>query len=133
MTASLNDDDIARAEAEVAEQRAKLARSLEAASRSGQTYARRLSRELKPAITAAVVVAGAAAVVGVSVAVARRVGRRRAWYAPEQPSLVGNAAKAAGLWALRYLARRAALELASRLSPPSHAELVTPSPNQIEG
>jgi len=135
MTASLNDiDDIARAEAQVAEQRAQLTRSLQAVSRSGQKYARRLGSELKPAIAAAVAVAGAAAVVGISVAIARRSGRRRGWYAPEQPSVVGKAAKAAGLWALRYVARRVAQELVTRLSEPAAPApaLVPPAPNQVE-
>src|ERR1041384_14035 len=117
MTASLNDtDEIARAEAQVAEQRAKLTRSLQAASNSGEKFARKLSHELKPAMTAAVVVAGAAAVVGISVAIARRSSRNRGWSAPGQPSLFANVAKAAGLWALRAVARRAAQELVARLA-----------------
>lgn len=135
MTASLKDaDEIARAEALVAEQRAKLTRSLQAASQSGENFARKLSRELKPAITAAVAVASAAAIIGISVAIARRSSRSRGWRAPTQPSLVGNAAKAAGLWALRALARRAAQELVARLAEPSPASpaLVTPPPNQVE-
>lgn len=136
MTASLKEtDEIARAEAQVAAQRAQLTRSLHAASQSGERFARRLSSELKPAVTAAVVVAGAAAVVGVSVALARRSSRSKGWRAPAQPSVVVNAAKAAGLWALRALARRVALELVSRLSEPTGTTpraLVSPSPNQIE-
>ena len=137
MTASLTDtDEIARAEAQVAEQRAKLARSLQAASQSGEKFARKLSHELKPAVTAAVVVAGAAAVVGVSIALARRSSRNRGWRAPASPSVLGNAAKAAGLWALRALARRVAQELVSRLSEPTAprpALSVASAPNQVEG
>jgi len=135
MTASLKDaDEIARAEALVAEQRAKLTRSLQAASQSGEKFARNLGRELRPAVTAAVVVASAAAVVGISVAIARRSSRSRGWRAPAQPSLLGNAAKAAGLWALRALARRAAQELVARLAEQSDAapSLVAPPPNQVQ-
>jgi hypothetical protein len=122
MTASLNDsDEIARAEAQVAEQRANLTRSLKAASKSGEKFARRLGHELKPAVTAAVVLAGAAAVVGISVALVRRSSRNRGWRAPAQPSLIGNVAKAAGLWALRAVARRVAQELVARLSQPTPA------------
>jgi hypothetical protein len=122
MTASLkNTDEVALAEAQVAEQRAQLAKSLQAASKSGEKFARRIGRELKPAVTAAVVVAGAAAVVGISVAIARRSSRNRGWRAPAQPSFLGNAAKAAGLWALRALGRRITLELVSRLSDSSEA------------
>jgi hypothetical protein len=132
MTASLNDtDEIARAEALVAEQRAQLTRSLKAASQSGKKLAKRLGSELKPTVTAAILVAGAAAVIGVSVAIARRSGRGKGWRAPEQPSLAGNAAKAAGLWALRLLARRAAQELVARLTEPS-AHLVAAAPNQVQ-
>jgi hypothetical protein len=133
MTASLVEtDEIARAEAQVAEQRQQLTRSLHAASQSGQKFARRLGSELKPAVTAAVVVAGAAVVVGISVAIARRSTRSRGWRVPAQPSLVGNAAKAAGLWALRLLARRVAQELVARLSEPSAPALVAPAPNQVQ-
>lgn len=136
MTASLKDtDEIARAEAQVAEQRAQLTRSLRAASKSGEKFAKRISTELKPAVTAAVVVAGAAAVVGVSIAIARR-SSHKGWRAPAQPSVMANAAKAAGLWALRLLARRVAQELVARLSEPNEPAaraLVAAPPNQIQG
>ncbi len=134
MTASLKDtDEIARAEAQVAEQRAKLTRSLQAASRSGEKFARKLGRELKPAVTAAVVVAGAAGVGRIRLGLAKRSSRNKGWRAPAQPSLLGNAAKAAGLWALRALARRAAQELVARLGQPDVAhELVAPAPNQVQ-
>lgn len=134
MVASLNErDEIARAEAVVAEQRAQLTRSLRAASRSGAKAARRLGEELKPAMTAAVVVVGAVAVVGVTVALVRRAGQRRGWRgAPDEPSLVASAAKAAGVWALRLVAKRAAQEVVSRLTGPSEPELVAATPNQVE-
>lgn len=122
MTASLKDtDEVARAAAEVAEQRAQLARSLRAASKSGERFAQRIGHELKPAMTAAIVVAGAAAVVGISVALVRRSGRNRGWRSPAEPSVVRNVAKVAGLWALRALGRRVALELVNRLSESSSA------------
>jgi hypothetical protein len=130
MIASLNEgDEIARAEALVAEQRAQLTRSLQAASRSGEKLARRLGDELKPAMTAAVVVVGTVAVVGVTVALVRRAGRRGGRAVLDEPSLVANAAKAAGLWALRLLAKRAAQEVVSRLTGP---ELIATTPNQVQ-
>src|SRR4051812_1312857 len=98
MTASLNEnDEIARAEAQVAEQRAQLTRSLRRAGQSGEKLARRLGNELKPALTAGIVVAGAVAVVGISIVLVKRVGQRRGWRGASEPSLVANAAKAAGI------------------------------------
>jgi hypothetical protein len=133
MSASLNEsDEISRAEAQVAEQRAQLTRSLQAASRSGEKLARRLGDELKPAVTAALVVVGTVAVVGVTVALIRRAGRRRSWRAPSDPSFAANAARAVGLWALRLLAKRVAQEVVSRLTEPSEAELVAATPNQVQ-
>jgi hypothetical protein len=133
MTASLeNTDEISRAEALVAEQRAQLKRSLSRASRSGEKLAKTLTSELKPAVTAAIVVASAAAIVGVSVAVVRRSSRNRGWRASTEPSVLGNAAKAAGLWALRLLARRVAQEIVARLAEPTPAALVAPAPNQVQ-
>lgn len=133
MIASLNEsDEIARAEAQVAEQRAQLTRSLQAASRSGEKLARRLGDELKPAVTAAIIVAGTVAVVGVTVALVRRAGQRRGWRGPSEPSLVANAAKAVGLFALRLLAKRVAQEVVSRLAEPSAPSLVPATPNQVQ-
>ena len=135
MTASLNDtDEIAHAEAQVAEQRAQLSRSLRAASHSGKELAQKLGDELKPAVTAAIVVAGAVAVVGVSIALVRRSGRRRSWRAAAEPSMLGSVAKAAGFWALRLLARRVAQELVARLGDANGTPaLVAPAPNQVQG
>ena len=133
MTASLNDsDEISRAEALVSEQREQLKRSLSRASRSGEKLAKTLSKELQPAITAAIVVAGAAAVIGVSVAVARRSSRSRGWRVPAEPSVLGNAAKAAGLWAMRLLARRVAQEIVARFAEPAPAASVAAAPNQVQ-
>jgi hypothetical protein len=133
MTASLsNSDEIARAEAQVAEQRAQLARSLRVASQSGEKFARRLGNELKPAVTVGIVLAGTVAVVGLAVVLVKRGGQRRGWRAPSEPSLVSNAAKAAGLWALRLLAKRVAQEVVSRLGEPSAPELVAAAPNQVQ-
>jgi hypothetical protein len=134
MTASLNEtDEIAQAEAQVAEQRAQLTRSLRRASQSGEKLARRLGDELKPAITAGIVLAGAVAVVGVTVVLVKRVGQRRSWRASSEPTLVGNVAKAAGLWALRLLAKRVAQEVVSRLGEPGARGLVATPPNQVQG
>ncbi|HYP90080.1 MAG TPA: hypothetical protein VEQ59_18045 [Polyangiaceae bacterium] len=132
MTASLKDsDEIVRAEALVAEQREQLKRSLSRASRSGEKLAQTLTSELKPALTAAIVVVGAAAVVGLSVAMARRSGRR-GWRAPAEPTLLGNAAKAAALWAARLLARRVAQEVVARFGEPTSTASVPSAPDQVE-
>ena len=133
MTASLTDtDEIARAEAQVAAQREQLTRSLRRASRSGEKLAQTIGSELKPAVTAAIAVAGAAAIIGVSVAIVRRSSRNRGWRASSEPSVLGNAAKAAGIWALRLLAKRVAQEIASRLAEPTAPALVPSTPNQVQ-
>lgn len=124
-------EEVAQAEAEVALKKAELARSLRAVGHSGEVMARRIGSELKPTAVAVAVVAGAIAIVGVGVFVARR--RRHHWLVPEPPSAFATAAKAAGLWALRLLARRAAQEIASRLGEPATtSRLVAPAPNQIQ-
>lgn len=111
-------DEIARAEAAVAREKAELSRSLRAVGRSSENMARRIGGELKPALGAAVVVAGAAVAVGVTVALVRRGRRRDRWLSPGQPSALSTAAKTVGIWALRLLARRVAQEVVSRLSVP---------------
>lgn len=118
-------DEIARAEAQVAREKAELTRSLRAVGRSSEHMARRIGGELKPALGAAVVVAGAAVAVGVTVALVRRGRRRDRWLGPDQPSALSTAAKTVGLWALRLLARRVAQEVVSRLGEPAEA---TPAP-----
>jgi hypothetical protein len=133
MTLSQSDtEDIARAEAQVAREKAQLTRSLRAVGRSSEHMARRIGSELKPALVAAVAVAGAAAAIGVTVALVRRAKRRDHWFAPEQPSALGNAAKTAGLWALRLLARRVAQELVSRLSEPSAPTAAPATPYAVQ-
>ena len=127
---SNENDEIAHAEAQVAEQRAQLTRSLKAASRSGEKLAQRLGDELKPAITAAIVIVGAVAVAGVTVALLRRASQRRGWRAPSEPSFAGTAAKAVGVWALRLVAKRAAQDFMSRLGAPG--ALVAAAPNQVQ-
>ena len=124
-------EEVAQAEAEVALKKAELARSLRAVGHSSEVMARRIGSELKPAAIAAAVLAGAVAVVGIGVVVARR--RRHHWLAPEPPSAFAIAAKAAGLWALRLLARRAAQEIVNRLGEPAGTSaLVALAPNQIQ-
>jgi hypothetical protein len=110
-------DELARAEQQVVQSRAKLSRSLYQAGRSSEALARRLGKELKPTLLVAAAVVGALLVVGVTVALVRRGKRRQGWLTPEQPSALVMAAKGAGLWALRFVARRAAQELVSRLKP----------------
>lgn len=113
-------DDIALAEAQVAREKAELTRSLRAVGRTSEHVARRIGSELKPALGAAVVVVGAAVAVGVTVALVRRSRRRDRWLtAGEAPSALSSAAKTAGLWALRLLARRVAQEVVSRLGEPA--------------
>lgn len=111
-------DQIKLMQAQVERHKAELARSLRRAEQTGEQLARRIGHEVKPAVIGAVAVAGAAAALAVTVAVLRR-GRRRHWLAPEQPSALASAAKTAGLWALRLLARRVAQEVVSRLGEPA--------------
>jgi hypothetical protein len=121
-TISTDTDEIKLAQAEVDRHKAELARSLRAAEKTGESIARRIGHEMKPAVIGAVAVAGAAAAIVVTVALVRR-GRRRHWLGPQQPSALTTAAKTAGLWALRLLARRVAQEVVSRLGEPSpHAQ-----------
>jgi hypothetical protein len=112
-------DELARAELQVMQSRARLSRSLKQVGESSENLARRLGDELKPTLALAAAVAGAAVVVGVTVALVRRGRRRQGWFASEQPSGFAVAAKSAGLWALRFLARRVAQELVSRLAQPA--------------
>jgi hypothetical protein len=112
-------DELAEAEQHVIQSRQKLSRSLHQAGKSSKAMVQRLGQELKPSLAAAAAVAGAALVVGVTVALVRRSKRRQGWLAPQQqPSALATAAKGAGLWALRYVARRAAQELVTRLREP---------------
>jgi hypothetical protein len=111
-------DELARAEQQVIQSRQKLSRSLHQVGKSSKAMVQRLGQELKPTLATAAAVAGAALVVGVTVALVRRGKRRRSWLAPQQPSALVTAAKGAGLWALRYVAQRAAQELVTRLRDP---------------
>lgn len=126
-------DEVAHAEAEVALHKAELARSLRAVGDTSEVMARRLGSELKPAAVAAAVIVGAAAIVGVGIAISRRR-RQPQWLRPEPPSAFATAAKAAGLWVLRLAARRAAQEVMTRLAAHDPtSSLVAPSPNQVQG
>lgn len=115
-------DEIARAEQRVAERKAELSKSLRRVGHSSEAFARRLSGELKPALWVGVAVAGAAGATALAVALVRRSRRRSRWLAPQEPSALAVAAKTAGLWALRLLARRVAQEIVS----------VATAPNQVE-
>ena len=114
-------DDISRAEAQVRLSRAELSRSVRRVGESSQDLVRRVGHELKPTLAVAAAVAGAAVVVGVTVVLVQRK-RQQRWFGPAQESKLGSAAKVAGLWALRFLARRVAQELVSRLGVPPVAE-----------
>lgn len=120
-------DEIARAEAQVAKEKAELARSLRAVGRSSEKMARRMGDELKPVLGAAVLVAGAAVALGVTVALVRRGRRRDRWVAPRPPSALSTAAKTVGVWALRLLVRRVAQEALSRLAAASEAGGASPA------
>jgi len=112
-------DEISRAKAQVKERKTELSRSLRDVEDTGKHLAERVRREFEPALHTALLVAGAAAVVGVAVIVATRSRRNASgWLAPSRPSTLGVLGKTAGLWALRMLARRAAQELVSRLNEP---------------
>src|SRR5512138_1782568 len=90
-------DELTRAEQQVVRSREKLSRSLHQVGKSGEALGRRLAQQLKPTLAVAVAVAGAALVVGVTVALVRRGKRRHGWLAPERPSALLTAAKGAGL------------------------------------
>jgi DNA-binding phage protein len=121
-------DEIARAEQVVAERKAQLSRSVRRASQSGEDLAKRLSDEVKPALAVAIAAASVVVVVGLGIAVSKVARRRRGWLAPREPSQLNVAAKAAGVWALRMLARRVAQEVVARFAEPS----VATAPNQVE-
>jgi len=112
-------DELLRAELNVKESRAELARSLRQVGQTGENLLRRAQAELKPGLVIAAAVVGAVAVTGAVVVITRRR-RQRPWLAPQQPSTLGVVAKTVGLWALRLAARSAAQALVARLetSPP---------------
>ncbi|HEY6078182.1 MAG TPA: hypothetical protein VIW29_05230 [Polyangiaceae bacterium] len=128
-----DNDDIARAEHQVALRKADLKHSLRAAERSGEQLAVRLGSELKPAFIAAAAVAGAAVLTGIGVALLRRRHGRRAWLPPQQPSAFASAARGLGLFLARIAARRIAEEVTRRLAAPPLTQpgSVAPAPNQV--
>lgn len=107
-------DDVTRAEAEVAVRKAQLAHSLRQAEESGQKLVQNLGHELKPVVIAGIAVAALAAVAGVGVLLARRSGRSR-WLPPQRPSALANAARGAGMFLLRMLARQVAGQIVAKL------------------
>jgi hypothetical protein len=119
MITSAEADEIERAEQRVALSRAALSRSLHRAEKSGANMVHRWQRELKPVATVAVALVGAAAILGVTVALVQRNRRHPRWLRPQQSSRLGSAAKALGVWALRIAARRAAEVLVARLEQPA--------------
>jgi hypothetical protein len=110
-------EELLRAELDVKKSREELARSLRQVGETGESLLRRAQAELKPGLLVAAAVVGAVAVTGIVVVVTRR-GRQRGWLAPQQPSALGVAAKAVGLWALRFAARTAAQAVVARLEQP---------------
>jgi hypothetical protein len=123
LTTTNEADEIARAEAQVELRKARLSQSLREVGKSSENLARRLGNELRPMLVVAIAIAGAAAAIGVTMTLVRRTRSRHGWLQPEQPSTLAVAAKAAGLWAMRILARRVAQEVVSRLAetPPAPA------------
>ena len=111
---STDADEIARAELDVEQSKAKLSQSLRQVGTSSANLARRLKDELTPSATVVVAVAGAALLLGIGVAVVRRGRSQRSWLAPQQPSLLGVVAKGVGLLAVRFIARRVAEEAVAR-------------------
>jgi hypothetical protein len=103
--------DVQDAERDVAKSKRRLQESLRVAGETGT----RLAVEVRKKVTPTLVVAAlaGAAVVGVALLVARRNSRPR-WRAPQQPSLTGQVARAAGMWLLRAVAVRVAGELAAK-------------------
>lgn len=119
-------DEVALAERQVQMQKALLARSLRRAGQSGERLARRIGVDVKPVLIAGAVVAGALVVAGIGVVALGRRRRQRGWLAPKEPSVLGNAARAAGFWLARLAARRLADEVTRRL-----AESVATAPDQV--
>lgn len=98
---------------------AQLSLSLQPVGKRVQNVARWLGTELKPTVTLAAALAGAVAVIGVTVVLARRGKRRHRWLVSLQPLPLAGLAKSAGLWALRFVAQRATHELMTRLAEPA--------------
>jgi hypothetical protein len=120
MITSAEADEIERAEQKVALSRAALARSLRQAEKTGANMVDRWQRQLKPAATVAVALVGAAAVLGVTIALVQRSRRHHhGWLHPQQPSRLGPVAKAVGVWALRIAARHVGEALVARLEQPA--------------
>jgi len=120
-------DELLRAELAVEESRAELTRSLRQVGKSSENLLHRVQAELKPTIVIAAAVVGAVAVTGALVALARRGRHHRGWLMPQQPSALGVAAKAVGLWALRLAARSVAQALVARLEQAEPSARATPA------
>ena len=114
-------EEIERAEQKVAQSRAALSRSLRRAETTGANLVQRWQRELKPVVTIAVTLVGAAALIGVTIALVQRNRRHRGWLRPQQSSQLGAAAKAFGIWALRIAVRRVGAAVVARLEQPASA------------
>lgn len=120
-------DELLRAELAVEQSRAELNRSLRRVSQSGERLLNRVRAELKPGFVIAAVAVGAVVVTGTVVALARRSRRKNQWFAPQQPSALGVAAKTVGLWALRLAARHVTATVVARLEQPQHAATAPPA------
>jgi len=117
-TATGETDELLSAELAVEQSRAELNRSLRRVSQSGERLLNHVRAELKPGFVVAAVAVGAVAVTGTVIALARRSRRKSHWFAPQQPSTLGVAAKTVGLWALRLAARNVASAVVARLEQP---------------
>ena len=113
-------DDVTRTAAEVAASKAQLAHGLRQAEKGGQELVENLG--LKPAVIAGIAVAAVVTVGGI-VLLARR-NRRDQWLRPERPSALGNAARGAGMFLLRLVARQIASQVVAKIdgaAPPAAA------------
>jgi hypothetical protein len=125
-TTTNESEELLRAELDVKESRAELARSLRQVGKTGENLLRRAKAELKPGLVIAAVVVGTVAIAGAAVVLTRR-GRKPGWLAPQRASTFGVVAKAVGLWALRIAARKAAQELVARLEQPQLSAPAAPA------
>ncbi len=107
-------DELLRAEREVEQTKAELARNLQRVGRTSATLVHRVQAELKPGLVVAAAVVGAVVVTGAVVALTRRR-RHQNWLAPQQPSALGVVAKTVGIWVLRLAARNVAQAVVARL------------------
>jgi hypothetical protein len=108
-------EEILAAQREVQQRRSELADSLRVASESSTQLVKRVGEQAKPLLIGVAAVASVVAIAAIVVASRRR--RPLVWIGPppaQRPSAFTTAARTAGIWMLRYAARRALQRAADR-------------------